>query len=464
MPKVLFLEMALAAPLVIHERRSRLLCTLLPSTLPVSYIMSLNSMKKGDKFDERGVPEKTTSESDSECSEFDSDEATCDGEPRLPFKEDIRVGDLHSIRQALADGSLDPNSQDDDYTLLRWASSHTDSCHLQEEGLVFDNIADRREIVEDLLKQGANPNTIWMQEDYFLGEQQIMTPMDLTEDREVLQMLREASVCWGLAVDDSLSTENRMNHLRIGLISAAALGQAHDCDTLWRLGADTNDNTLGKTALGVAVAFGHFETVEMLVQNLGANVNTCFEDGQTALYCAVYEGHETIVIFLLQHDANPLQQMLHFGGMAGWACAACLEGREKRGIDLALRSRVMKSVLAASVALVKNRVTEKTENDANDWKDYTWVFMECIRHGYMDGINALLENSTFELPPTCLQLATAVGNHTVLQHLLQAGALDTYNDDCEEERWCGPEFARPTQKSVEKCRETLSDRLESRLT
>lgn len=158
MQKVLFLEMALAAPLVIHERRSRLLCTLLPSTLPVSYIMSFSSMKKGDKFDERGVPEKTTSESDSECSEFDSDEATCDGEPRLPFKEDIRVGDLHSIRQALADGSLDPNSQDDDYTLLHWASSHTDSCHLQDEGLVFDNIADRREIVEGLLKQGANPN------------------------------------------------------------------------------------------------------------------------------------------------------------------------------------------------------------------------------------------------------------------------------------------------------------------
>mmetsp|Transcript_20550 Transcript_20550/g.37347 ORF Transcript_20550/g.37347 Transcript_20550/m.37347 type:complete len:163 (+) Transcript_20550:505-993(+) len=136
-----------------------------------------------------------------------------------------------------------------------------------------------------------------MQEDYFSGEQQIMTPMVLTEDREVLQMLRDASICWGLAVDHLLSTENRMNHLRIGFISATALGQAHDCDTLWRLGADTNDNALRKIALGVTVAFGHFEMVEMLVQNLGANVNTCFEDGQTALYCAVYEGHETIVIF-----------------------------------------------------------------------------------------------------------------------------------------------------------------------
>lgn len=422
-------------------------------------------MKKSGEFDKRGVvPEKTMSESVSECSEFDSDKATCDGEPSLPLKEEIRVGDLNSIRQALASGSLDPNSQDDDYTLLHWASSHTDLCHLQEEGLVSDNIDDRREIVEDLLKRGANPNSIWLQEDYFSGERHTMTPMDLTEDKEVLQMLREASVCWGLTVDDSLSTEERLNHLRIGLISAAALGQAQDCDSLWRLGADVNDSTLGTTALGVAVAFGHFETVEMLVQNLGANVNIRFQDGQTALYCAVYEGHEAIVNFLLQHDANPLQQTLNFGGMAGWSCVACLEGREKRGVDLALRGRLIESVLAASVELVKQRVSENTKADVKHWKEYSWVFMECIRHGYMVGINALLENSTFELPPTCLQLATAVGNHAVLQHLLQAGALDTYNDDWEEERWYGPEFARPSQKSVEKCRETLSTRLESRLT
>jgi ankyrin repeat protein len=407
----------------------------------------------------KDVLEKTISESYSECSDFGSDEATCDGEPVLPLKEEVRVGDLSAVREALSDKSLDPSARDDDYTLLHWASSHTDLCHLEDEGLIADNIADRREIVEDLLKRGANPNVIWLQED-FSGEQHPMTPRDLTEDQEVIRMLCEASICWGLTVDDSVSVYDRLNHLRIGLVSAATLGQTKDADSLWRLGADANDATFGITALGVAVEFGHLETVEMLVRNLGSQVNISFDDGQTALYCAVYHGYKEIVEFLLQHDANPLQQTVHFGGMSSWACAACLDGREKQDIDMAVRCGIIESILAASVKMVKKNVSEYTTNGANDWKEYTWVFMECIRHGYMDGMDSLLENSTFELPPTCLQLATAVGNHTVLLYLLQAGALCTYNGNWEEERWHGPELVRPSMESIEKCKESLSHSLE----
>lgn len=392
--------------------------------------------------------DRTMTESDSE---FDSDEATCVEEPVLPLKEEIRHGDVRAVRQALADETLmDPNARDDDYTLLQWASSHTDLDHLEKEGFVTDNMTDRRAIVEELLARGANPNTVWLQEDFFTGEQNPMTPMDLTEDKEVLEMLRQASVCWGLAVDESVSLESRANHLRIGLISAAALGQTNDCDALWRLGADVNDNTLGTTALGIAVAFGHLETVQMLVQNLGANVNTLLKnenDGQSPLWCAVFEGHEDIVKFLLKHDANPLQQTLHYGGMSTWACAGCLEGRDKKGIDLAVRSRIIESILAASVAKVKQQV----DDNEDEWNNYSWVFMECIRHGYRAGMGSLLENEQFELPPTCLQLATAVGNHETLLYLLKAGALYSFNDDWEEERWYGPEFARPSDESVEKC-------------
>lgn len=412
-------------------------------------------------MEKRAALNKTMTESDSETSgqAFDSDEATCDGEPVLPLKEEIRQGDKNAVRQALADGTLDPNARDDDYTLLRWASIHTDLDLLEEEGLLTDNMADRRAIVEELLKGGANPNTVWTQDD-FSGVIP-MTPMDLTEDKEVLQLLRQASVCWALAVDDSISSFDRANHLRIGLISAAALGQDDDCDSLWRLGADVNDNALGTTALGIAVAFGNLKTVEMLVQNLGANVNALLNenDGQTALYCAVFEGHEEIVDFLLKHDANPLYQTVNFGGMSKWACAGCLEGREKQGVDLVVRSRITRLILSASVEMVNRQVSESITYDNDEWKDYSWVFMECVRHGYKAGMDRLLENRWFELPPTCLQLATAVGDHDTLLYLLEAGALYSYNEDWEEERWYGPEFARPSNESIQRCRETLNGSL-----
>lgn len=393
------------------------------------------------------------SDSSDDHQTFESDEATCEGEPALPMKEEIRNGDLDAVRHALNDGTLDANACDEDYTLLHWAAAYTDVDILEEEGLETENIAERRMIVHELLEQGANVNTVWIQED--CSDESLATPMDMTQDIEVIQMLREGSVRQALAVNESRSLDDWANHLRIGLISAAALGRTNDCVTLCRLGAGVNEAILGTTALYTAAAFGHLDTVETLVQVLGASVNIPMNDknGQTPLYSAVYEGHEDIVTFLLNHGANPLLQTSCFGGVSNWACAD-VEG----GVDLALRKRIIELVLSASVDMVKEEVAEKFEYNERDWRDYSWVFQESVRHGYISGLHELLEHRPrFEFPPTCLQLAVAVGNHDTLMYLLKAGALATYDANGEEERWYGPAFARPDEESIRRCKATLNE-------
>lgn len=402
---------------------------------------------------------ESDSSSEGDCA-FDSDEATCDGEPVFPMKEEIRYGDVSAVQQALADGRLDPNARDEDYTVLHWAAGHTDMDHLKEESLSTDNIASRRMIVCELLERGAIVNRVWLREEAS-GESPV-TPIDMTEDEGVVLMLREASIRQALAADETSSLGDWANHLRIGLISAAALGRTKDCAKLCRLGAAINDNTLGTMALGTAAAFGHLKTVQMLVQDLGANVDTLLNEDseQTALFIAVYEGYEEIVDFLLKHRANPLLQTTLYGGMSSWACAGLIDRNVRQGVDLAVRNRIIEIVLSASVDMVKDQVLEKTHYGKYERNSYSWVFMECVRHGCFCGMDQLLENPQFELPPTCLQLATAVGDHTTFKYLLNAGALDSYNGDWEEERWYGPDFARPLDSEIQRCKATLNEWLQ----
>lgn len=401
--------------------------------------------------------EEHESNSSQECRTFESDEATCGGEPVLPLKEEIRLGDLSAVRQAV----INPNARDDDFTLLHWAVSYTDIGNLQEEGLETENMSERRIIVCELLERGANVNALWLQDD--ASDESPMTPIDMTKDEEMLEILREASVRQALDVDESALLVDRDDHLRIGLISAAALGRSKDCATLCHLGADVNDNSLGTTALGIAAAFGHLDTVEKLLKDLGANVNTVLKvDGeQTALYVAVYEGHEEIVKLLLKHGANPLQQALSYGGMSKWACAGSLDGgdgkSEKQEVDMALRGRIIELVLSASLDKVKEQVFDKARHYEIDWRDYSWIFLEFVRHGYLSGMDHLLLCPNFDFPPSCLQLAVAVGDHEALLYLLRAGALSSYNEEDEEERYYGPGFARPGDASIQQCRETLNE-------
>lgn len=48
---------------------------------------------------------------------FDYDSDHSNGGPYLPMMEEIRLGHLSAIQQALAQGRLNPNARDDDYSL-----------------------------------------------------------------------------------------------------------------------------------------------------------------------------------------------------------------------------------------------------------------------------------------------------------------------------------------------------------
>jgi len=145
---------------------------------------------------------------------------------------EIRRGDFNAVRRALISGTLHPNARDDedDYSILHWAAGHTDRDVLVDGRLRRSNIAERRSIVRELLERGATVNTTWLAEGF--SEVTPRTPMDLTEDKRTLQMLREASVRQALAINDPGLLGYRSDHLCIGLVSSAALGRTEDCIAL----------------------------------------------------------------------------------------------------------------------------------------------------------------------------------------------------------------------------------------
>lgn len=394
-------------------------------------------------------------------SDYDCDSEYSNGEPYLPMMEEVRRGELSAIQEALVQRRLNPNARDDDYSLLHWAAGHTDTDNLEWYRLDSDNIAARTDIVRELLNYGANVNTVWVREE--IGGQEILTPMNMTDDAGVVRMLREASVQQALTTQQTSTEYEKKMHLAIGLLSAAALGRTEECSSFCRQGADVNENFYDETALGEAAKGGHLSTIQTLVEEFGANVNTQTDINRqtTPLYFAVVHGHEEVVEYLLEQGANPLQERPYSGGMSKYACT---EGGTMglEDVVLPVRSRIIERILSASVDKVKSEVAIKEDYDANhwrhtaQWRDYSWTLMECVRHGYIDGIEQLVANPKFKLPPTCLQLAVAVGERATLVYLLKCGALTTYNAKGEEQRWYGYHQFKPSEEAVQSCKETLS--------
>ena len=85
------------------------------------------------------------------------------------------------------------------------------------------------------------------------------------------------------------------------------------------------------TSLMYATAYGHFETVQLLVKNLKANVNLLDKMKRSALTYAVRNGNLRIAAFLLQHMAfynfpdSSGNSPLHYACAYGWYdCARLL--------------------------------------------------------------------------------------------------------------------------------------------
>lgn len=94
------------------------------------------------------------------------------------------------------------------------------------------------------------------------------------------------------------------------LVWVSSMGKTEYARMLLRHGARVNIRDRGVSPLMAAAMEGH-ETmvVELLAHN--ANVDLQNENGMTALMSAAYNGHHEIVRLLLRRGANPDLEMLH---------------------------------------------------------------------------------------------------------------------------------------------------------
>jgi ankyrin repeat protein len=109
------------------------------------------------------------------------------------------------------------------------------------------------------------------------------------------------------------------DHLCIG----ARIGDLDHCQHLEELGADphrgSNDET-SWTPLQLACYYGHKDVVEWLVEEMGCDVNHETPDGMRPVFCAAERGHNDILKFLIENDAehkleNKLEQEMHHIGV-----------------------------------------------------------------------------------------------------------------------------------------------------
>jgi ankyrin repeat protein len=106
---------------------------------------------------------------------------------------------------------------------------------------------------------------------------------------------------------------------------AAKMGHADVVSILLRGGVDIGKKGKdGSTALAIASEAGHTGVVWQLLQHMAgdgldevtAQVNTCYTDGRTALHCAAGKGHEEVVSALLSCGADSSKRSSSNGNTA----------------------------------------------------------------------------------------------------------------------------------------------------
>ena len=378
-----------------------------------------------------------------------------DDGPLLPFRKEIERGDLHAVLEALVDGRLDPNACDSSYderlffsgsyTILQWAVRHTRECEIPE-GSLPAHATHRIQIVRALLDLGAKANVV------FWNEFDAERVLDWADHPMVRRWLLEASVQEALGITDKKNPDN-YPEIQLGLLSAAELGQTDVCLTFCNdfNYCDVNDNTYNVSALGAASCNGHLETVRLLIEKLGAKVDLDIEEnGKTALWWAAEHGKLDVVRFLLEKGADPMREIGCMGGVCAWACSKCAFTSE---LILEIRTCIIESCLSASVDRVKNTDPSRCV--------FQWVVLECIRHGYIAGLEVLKQcQNSLQFPTTALQLALVCGQYKTLLHLAENGALKTYDKNSKKQIWYGPSHFMPSKEIIVLCQELLNILLE----
>ncbi len=169
----------------------------------------------------------------------------------------IKSGDIEQIKWCLENGA-DPNMRYHFQTI----NGETITSNMLRYAIAMQS---KHEIIELLLKHGANPNQI-----------------------------------------DTGDPQNK--YLLSPLLRAALLGDAALCKLLIQYGANPNiTNESGWTPLMVAATYKKHEVCKLLIE-LNANINKPCVKGFTPLAYAARDNHDRICELLLEHGAIPSQE------------------------------------------------------------------------------------------------------------------------------------------------------------
>eukprot|EP00605_Chrysophyceae_sp_TOSAG23-4_P001634 GSChrysophyteH1.ASY1.ANO1.1794.1 assembled CDS len=233
------------------------------------------------------------------------------------------------------------------------------------------------------------------------------------------------------------------------LMAAAAEGHTHVCRLLVEAGAAVDAVTTGgDTALIFASHSGHIAALQVLVER-GADVGKTDENGVTPLIHAVKRGHAEAARFLVTNGANPNDNFLDENSL--------------------VRSLLMDAVHVNNTEWLSLLLEKGGDVDYKSPADGTTLITQAAMQGNLpltqillsagakahlqnsSGVNALLACTTKNQPAICahllavdtsyiddadrdgttaLMIASALGNHVMVQLLLDAGAsVDVRNSE-----------------------------------
>ncbi|KAF7330364.1 Ankyrin repeat protein [Mycena venus] len=193
--------------------------------------------------------------------------------------------------------------------------------------------------------------------------------------------------------------------------------------------------------LFVAAYYGHLNMVRLLVDNLGVNVDARHHryGGSTPLYVASENGHEAVVKFLLDHDAQPNIVGGFLGGTPLQAAAyeghiSVIDALCRHGADVTvggwLGTALQRATLQGNITVVQTLIrcgAEVNQLDVDPENKYGIALHAAAHAGRIEVVRLLIENgANVDLQGgvygTALHAAWNGQNEDIFRFLLQKGA------------------------------------------
>jgi ankyrin repeat protein len=225
--------------------------------------------------------------------------------------------------------------------------------------------------------------------------------------------------------------------MNVNLISLAEAGKTAAVQSLFSKSCNLNaKNDQGWTALMLAAAKGHFETVEILLNN-GVDINAKSDkSGCTALMLAAWFGHTAIVEALLNNGAR-VNIKSDSGKTALMAAAFQEDTKTVKLLQCVVKnnSELLDAVRNYNIYSVHALLNKGTTVNADD-KDGQTALMFAARKGYMDIVQILLDNGVdvkakSQYGATALMWAE-LNHHDEIVELLKKTGANSNNGEGEK--------------------------------